>query len=109
MLWQPKRHQRRGSVLPLVAFMTVGLIGLVALAIDLSMVAVARNQCQNAADAAAMAASRSLNGDLSANNNGSQAVTDGKTAAKANKVLGKYITDSQVDVQIGILNYDKNT
>jgi len=55
MLWQAKQPKRRGSVLPLVAFMTVALMGLLALAIDLGMVAVARNQCPNAADASAMA------------------------------------------------------
>ena len=81
MLWQPKRHQRRGSVLPLVAFMTVALIGLVALAIDLGMVAVARNQCQNAADASAMAGARTINGDSSGNYNVSSVPFNAITAA----------------------------
>ena len=46
---------RRGVVLPLVAVCLIALIGLVALAIDIGMVAVAKTQAQNAADCVAMA------------------------------------------------------
>ena len=51
------RLDRRGSILPLFALMLVGLVGFVALAIDVGMIAIADTQCQNAADNAAVAGS----------------------------------------------------
>ena len=54
---------RRGAILPLFALMLVGLVGFLALAIDIGIVAVAETQCQNAADNAALAGCRALNGD----------------------------------------------
>jgi Flp pilus assembly protein TadG len=47
----------------------VGMCSFVALGVDVGRVAVARVQCQNAADVAAMAAVRQLNGDAATNNN----------------------------------------
>ena len=41
----------------------VGLFGLLALAIEIGLVAVGRNQAQNAADASALAGARPINGD----------------------------------------------
>jgi Flp pilus assembly protein TadG len=61
------RQPRRGSILPLVAICLIALIGMLALAIDLGVLAVARTQCQNAADLGALAGVRTLNG--AANNN----------------------------------------
>ena len=55
--------RRRGTILPLLALMMIGLITMVALAMDIGLVAMARNQAQNAADAAALAGVRVLNGD----------------------------------------------
>src|SRR5215469_14967021 len=69
MLLRSARARRRGTVLPLVALCIVALLGLVALAVDVGLMMVARNQCQNAADSAATAAARALNGDVSNNNN----------------------------------------
>jgi hypothetical protein len=60
---------RRGVVLPLVAMCLVALIGLVALAIDIGMVAVAKTQAQNAADCVAMVGARSMNGSTASNYN----------------------------------------
>ena len=48
--------RRRGSVLPLVVISLVALVGFVALAIDVGLIAVAKTQAQNAADTAAMSA-----------------------------------------------------
>ena len=62
-------QSRRGALLPLLALALLGLIGLLALAIDIGMVAVARSQCQNAADAAAMAGARTINGNDADNYN----------------------------------------
>jgi Flp pilus assembly protein TadG len=54
------RPARRGTIVPLLAVCCVALFGFVALAIDLGMLMVARSECQNAADAAALAAARVL-------------------------------------------------
>ncbi|MDH3718338.1 MAG: pilus assembly protein TadG-related protein [Planctomycetota bacterium] len=54
---------RRGNVLLMTAFLMVGLMGLLAFAVDLGVVCVARNQAQRAADAAALAAGWELVND----------------------------------------------
>ncbi len=53
---RPRPAKRsRGAILPLTAVALVGLCGFIALSVDLGMLAVARAQCQDAADAAAVA------------------------------------------------------
>jgi Flp pilus assembly protein TadG len=88
---RPMRQSRRGAVLPLVAICMLGMMGLVALAIDIGMVAVARTQCQNAADAAAMAGARTINGDAAANYNYAAVPGNAMLAAIANRVLDAYV------------------
>src|SRR5262245_52077060 len=78
MIRRDRRQIRRGVVLPLVAVCLIALIGLVALAIDIGMVAVAKTQSQSAADSIATVGARSMNG--SAANN--YANFDGKAVAK---------------------------
>ena len=68
-----RRNSRRGAVLVLLLVSLITLLTFVALAIDLGMLAVARTQCQDAADAAAMAGARTLNGMTATNNNYSAA------------------------------------
>jgi hypothetical protein len=82
---------RRGAILPLVALLAVVLFGFVALAVDLGVMAVARNQAQNAADSAATAAVRVINGDPTDNYNLSQAPISGITAAVQNTMLTKAV------------------
>ena len=57
---------RRGAIVPLTALSLIALLGFVALAIDLGLLMIARNQCQNTADSAAMAGARALNGEAAA-------------------------------------------
>jgi hypothetical protein len=92
------RSPRRGAVLPLVAFCLVGLVGVLALAIDVGMIAVARSQCQNAADAAAMAGVRTINGDSLSNYN--YAAVPGKAiqAATSNRIFAKNFQGSKDSV-----------
>src|SRR5438128_2742982 len=87
MRYQTRQARRRGMVLPLVAMCCVALLGMVALAIDIGRIAVARNQCQNAADAAAMAGARTISGDSSSNYNISAVPGNAVSAAIANKVF----------------------
>ncbi len=89
------KNSRRGTVLPLVAVSLVGLLGFVALAIDLGIVMVAKTQLQNAADAAAFAAARTLTGGT--NPNTSQATANGQSVAAANSVLGASIAAENVE------------
>jgi Flp pilus assembly protein TadG len=102
------RHPRRGASLVLVVVCLVPLVGFVALAIDLGMLAAARTQLTQATDAAAMAGTRALNGDTTnGNNNNYGAVTPAAvTAATANTVLGASIPASAVNVQIGRYVYN---
>lgn len=78
---------RAGAVLPLVVLCMIGLVGLLALAIDIGMVAVARSQCQNAADAAAMAGARTINGKSDQNYNFDQVPKNAVAAALQNYIL----------------------
>ncbi len=56
--YQPRT--RRGVILPLSAFLLVIMVGLVALAVDVGYLQVARTQLQQSADAAALAAASEL-------------------------------------------------
>src|SRR5262245_33046552 len=108
MKLQGRKQRRSGAMLVLVALCVVLLIGFCALAIDLGLVAVARSQCQNAADAAAMAGARTLNGDSANNNNYDNAGPNAVAAATANYVMNALITSSQVTVTMGSYSYDTN-
>ncbi len=94
-------RSRQGAVLVLVVVAIIALFSFVALAIDLGMLAVARTQLQDAADVAALAGVRTLNGDTAANNNYSNAGPNAIAAATSNSVLSKTIASADVDVEIG--------
>ncbi len=98
--------RRPGTIVPMLAVTLVGLITLVALAMDIGLVAIARNQAQNAADAAALAGVRQLNGDTTNNNNYSAVAPAAQTAAAANSVLGTQLTASNLTTEIGYYAYD---
>lgn len=101
-----RKQSRQGTVLPIVTICLVGLVGFIALAIDIGMMAVARSQAQNAADVAALAGARTLDGK-STNNNSAAAVTMSETAATNNSILNTNITAAQVTTkQVGIYRYD---
>ena len=100
--------RREGAVLPLVTICLVGLLGFVALAIDVGMIAVARTQAQSAADVAALAGARTLNGQTG--NNVTAAEAEAREAAKANSILAARITDPQVTlVRPGVYRYNLAT
>jgi hypothetical protein len=64
----------------------IALMGMLALAIDIGMVAIARSQAQNAADSAAMAGARTLNG--ASNYNYANMPINAVTAATDNYIFG---------------------
>jgi len=100
---------RKGSILPLTAIGMMALFGFVALAVDLGVIALARSQCQNVADSAAMSGVRALNGDESNNNNYSNVLPTAQAAVSGNFVLSKPIEPGNVTVDIGSYWYDTNT
>jgi len=84
----------------------VGIFSFVALAIDVGLMLSARTQCQNAADIAALAGARTLDGK-NANNNRSAAMAMVSTVAKANRVMSQPILDANVTaVTTGVYRYN---
>jgi Flp pilus assembly protein TadG len=103
---QPVRA-RKGAIVPMTAVCMVALLGFLALSIDLGILMIARNQCQSAADAAAMAGARTLTGDTSTNNNYSNVKPNATAAAAANSILNTPInTSTQLTVTIGDYYYN---
>src|SRR6059058_675524 len=98
---------RRGAILPLVALALIAMFGMLALAIDLGLVALARTQCQNAADVAALAGVRQLNGD--SGNNYAAADPAARGAATNNTVLGDAVDSTKVTVKVGYYAYNTST
>jgi len=103
------RRCRNGAVLPLVAISLVGLMSFVALAVDLGLLMVARNQCQNAADIAALAGTRALTGDPDTSYNQVNALPNAQAAATQNKVLGTTILNTQLTLSLGKYYYNRST
>ena len=112
-----KRHvrheQRRGAILPLTVLTLVGMCGFVGLAIDLGMIAVVRTQCQAAADAAAMAGARSLNGssgqNLGSTTTSGTAMYNCLQTTTANSILGGNFASSNLAMSFGSWSYNSST
>src|SRR5580700_1753714 len=100
------RTQRPGSILPLFAICLVAMVGFTALAIDVGMLMVSQTQCQLAADAGAMAGARTLNGDVTTNNNYSNAGPNTVAAATSCRVFSQNVASANVAYQIGYYTYD---
>ena len=98
---------RRGTVMPMFAIVVFSLFGFVALAIDLGLLAVARTECQTAADAAALAGARKLNNIEGANSNITAAEADARDAPTRNKLFQSNFTAGSVsEVSFGLYEYD---
>jgi Flp pilus assembly protein TadG len=109
MLRQRTSSSRRGNILPLMAFSMVGLIGFVALAIDVGMLALAKNQAQNAADVAAITGLRTLNGDPAQSFGEANATTNAESVAGVHRILNTPIEDSQLTMRMGAFRYNPDT
>src|SRR3954463_1717785 len=101
------RKARRGAMLPLVALALVGMCSFVALGVDVGPVAVARLQCQNAADVAAMVGARSLNGILPQDLGSATAAA--VRAAQRYQVLSQPIDATNVAIVHGTYHYDRGS
>jgi hypothetical protein len=103
------RHpRRRGSLIPLLAVSAISLFAFVALAVDLGMLAVSRTECQNSADAAALAGCRTLNNKPTAvNNDLALAVTNARATVTGNYHLSTNFDNSQIQkIEAGQYLYD---
>ncbi len=103
-MYKTFKRERRGTILPLFVFSMVALVGFLALAIDIGVIAIAKTQCQDAADNAALAGARTIDGSSSGNISSATTVAQG--AAAVNTILSKTVTNSQVAVQHGAYHYD---
>src|ERR1700678_4560818 len=100
---------RRGIMLPVLAITIVAMVGFLALAIDLGMLAVAKTQTQNAADLASLAAARTLNGNSTGNYNQTAATTNAQNLLSYNSILGNSIGSSQLTLTYGSFDYNQTT
>jgi Flp pilus assembly protein TadG len=98
-------RDRRGAVLVLLVVSLIPIMAFMAFAIDVGMLTVAQTQLRDAADAAALAGCRALNGNSSTDNNYSGAAPAAQTALTANDVLGTPLTASQLTVTVGQYAY----
>ncbi len=101
--------RRRGMILPIIALTIVIMVGFLALAIDLGMLAIAKTQVQQAADLAALTAARTVNGDSSVNYNQTAATTNARNVLTYNKVLATSLTASQLSLTYGSYDYSQTT
>ncbi|MGL6077073.1 MAG: pilus assembly protein TadG-related protein [Fimbriiglobus sp.] len=108
ILTQSVNSRRRGNILPMTAILIVALCCFVALALDLGVLIVARTQCQNAADAGALASTRNLdNKPTSVNSNRAIADAAARTSIQENQLLaGKFTATNITNVRYGIYEYN---
>jgi Putative Flp pilus-assembly TadE/G-like len=101
---RPRQRRRRGITLPVIAVSLIGIFGFVALGVDVGRMNLARSQCQGAADVAAMAGARSLNGIYPQDVDGASA--NAISAASRFTILGTALTSTNVAVTHGTYRYD---
>src|SRR5262249_8071862 len=99
-----RRLQRRGAILPMVAISLIALLGLVARALGVGMLLVAKTQAQNVADTAAMTGARSIDG--SPGGNLANAILYAQQIAGYNVVLGIPVSSSEMTITPGAYHYD---
>ena len=96
-------------MLVLVVASLIPIFAMMAFAIDMGMLTVAQTQLRDAADAAALAGCRALNGNTSSSNNlnNYNGVTPAaQTAITGNDILGSSLAVSQLTVNIGQYAYN---
>ena len=104
MHYNKLKNKRFGAIIPLMAILLVGLIGVAALAVDIGALTIAKNQAQSVADAAAFAGARTLNGK--ADNNIAQVPYAINSTVSKMLVLDQ--APSQVEYDLGTYSYDPN-
>lgn len=103
-------HQK-GSVSIFMVFVLAGSLVIAALAVDVGYILVAKNELQNVADSAALAAARKMGALYSAKNpydsDFKQAVVNtAKEVALANSVAGQKVVLNDSDIEVGTWNFE---
>jgi Flp pilus assembly protein TadG len=114
-------NNSRGAVAVMVALMLTVLLAMGAAAIDIGHALVARNELQNAADAAALAGARALGivyEGMSSTSMGTYILTAGarstivaaaQTTGAQNSAAGVNVTVNSADIQVGLWNSTART
>ncbi|MEN9673873.1 MAG: hypothetical protein RL553_2138, partial [Planctomycetota bacterium] len=97
---------RKAAILPMLAISMVALIGIIALAVDIGILAQTKSQLQSAADAAALSGSRGLTGDTGTDNNRAAVTGLALSTIQASTIMGQTVQASQMTTQVGYYNYD---
>ena len=100
------KKARKAAILPMLAISMVALVGMIALAVDIGILAQTKSQLQSAADAAALSGSRGLTGDISTDNNRAAVNGLALNTIQASKIMGQTVQASQMTTQVGYYNYD---
>ena len=93
----------------MLAIVIVVMVGFLALAIDIGMLAIAKTQVQQAADLSALTAMRTMNGNSSINYNQTAATTNAQNVVTYNTVLGQTLQSSQLQLTFGSYDYNETT
>ena len=96
-------------MLAFLALVLVVLVGFLALAIDIGMLAIARSQAQNAADVAALTAARTVNGDPSTSYNQANATSNAQAIVSYNAILRQPIASTQLALTYGTYDYNQSS
>jgi len=99
-----KLKSEKGVTAIIVALLLVVLLGVAALAIDVGYLALAKNQCQNAVDAAALAGARKLGENYDTNVSPPDTNVDSvaQATAQANKAAGKDVEVALENIEVGV-------
>jgi Flp pilus assembly protein TadG len=111
------RTRRRGSIVGLLWISLIAICLLIALAIDIGMLAVARTQAQAIADACALSGARALTGDPATDYNRAAVDPAVQQVLAEAKVLGQGMSTvlddgnpkTTVTTQVGSYRYDDST
>ena len=109
MVRRSSRKKRRGNIIVLSAILLVGMMGIIALAVDVGILYVSRDQLQRTADAAALAACWELvdynapTGSSDSQALESHAQETAHEFAMLNPVLGKDTQLLSSDIEVGYL------
>jgi Flp pilus assembly protein TadG len=99
-----KIRERDGAVLVLTVVLILVLLMIASLAVDLGVLYIAGRQCQDVADAAAIAGAAVLTVGQAGSPDASGATKAAQSAASANHVLGTTVTLDSGDVTVGSWN-----
>jgi len=105
-----QKNRQQGTILVLAGLALFMLVGFTSLALDSSLLFVARNELQNAADAGALAGTRVLynNNGTQVNAGANQVAFDGAAGTQLHAVARTTHDDIVVDLHVAAIRLDVN-